>query len=183
MLLTRLKYWREQRGYSLRELAAKIQKGIKDGQSVKMSPATISLLENSKRPPHASTVKALATALGVEPGDLYEPAQTPASQEPVGLEQKYTPAINGQKVKNNKTSTTIKPARPTRVKKQPTGNFWISDDEGDVWGPFSQVDAERLKVKLGGQHQARVYEAASKAEARELHRAFLTRVARGHDAW
>jgi hypothetical protein len=49
----------------------------------------------------------------------------------------------------------------------------VIDHEGDAFGPFILEEADKLKGKLGGQHQARVYEAASKAEAREQHRQFL----------
>ncbi len=53
-------------------------------------------------------------------------------------------------------------------------------EEADPFRLDTAAEAERLKARLG---QTRVYEAAGKAEARELHRAFLIRVARGHDAW
>jgi transcriptional regulator with XRE-family HTH domain len=154
MLLTHLKYWRELPGYSLRELADKS----------KVPYSAISLLENGKREPQGRTSLKLAAALEVDLTALYS---LPAALEPTQL-------ING-----NKTITVIKPAR-TRTKKQQAGNCWVIDHEGDAFGPFVEVEAERLKGKLG---QARVYEAANKAEARELHRQFLIRVARGHDAW
>ncbi len=150
MFLTRLKYWRELRGYSVRQLAEKSGVGF----------TTISFLENIHRRPHGITVRKLATALDVEVADLYGP-------EPK-TEALIAQAINDKEtIKNNKL---------TWAKKQLAGNFWISDEDGDVWGPFIKAEADKLKEKLG---RARVYEAASKNDARELHRQFLTRVARG----
>jgi hypothetical protein len=95
------------------------------------------------------------------------------------LELKYTPV---QSVSDNKTITASQPVQ-RRTNKQTAGNSWIIDQDGDAFGPFIQTEAERLRVKLGGQHQARVYEGTSRAEANEQHRQFLIRVARGHDAW
>jgi hypothetical protein len=43
--------------------------------------------------------------------------------------------------------------------------------------------AYHLQEKLGGSHRTRVYKAEKKVEAWELHRQFLIKVARGHDAW
>ena len=158
MLLTRLKYWRELRGYSVRELA----------EISKVAYPAISLLENGKREPQGRTARKLAAALGIEVTELN------SQPGPVVLEQEYTQA---QSTSDNKTITVGKTAR---AKKQPAGSSWVIDQDGDAFGPFVMEEAERLKGKLG---QARVYEAASKNIARELHRAFLIRVARGHDAW
>lgn len=155
MLLNRLKSCRIAKGYSVRDLAAR--SGI--------DASNISLLENLKRSPHGKTVRTLAEALEVDVTDLYE-AEQPAQLIP--------PVVN-----TNETPTVIRPAR-SGVKKQPLGNCWVIDHEGDAFGPFVPAEAERLKGKLV---QARVYEAESKNDARELHRAFLVRVARGHDAW
>jgi transcriptional regulator with XRE-family HTH domain len=164
MLLTRLKYWREQRGYSLRELADKS----------KVPYSAISLLENLKREPQGRTVRKLAAALDVEVVDLHQP-------DPVVLEPKYTPA---QPANDNRIITPAKPVRTSKAaKKQPANYCWVVDFEGDAFGPFVLADAERLQGKLGGWHKARVYKAGSKAEAREMHRQFLIKVARGHDAW
>jgi transcriptional regulator with XRE-family HTH domain len=163
MLLTRLKYWRELRGYSLRELADKS----------KVPYSAISLLENLKREPQGRTARKLAAALGIEVVDLHQP-------DPVVLEPKYTPA---QPVNDNRIITPAKPVRTRAAKKQPANYCWVVDFEGDAFGPFEQAEADKLKGKLGGQHQARVYQAATRAEAREQHRAFLIRVARGHDVW
>jgi hypothetical protein len=55
-------------------------------------------------------------------------------------------------------------------------------EEADPFNVGSQAEADRLKARLGGQHQARVYEATSKFDAMELHRQLLIRVARGHDS-
>ncbi len=162
MLLTRLKYWREIRGLSLRELADKC----------KVPYSAISLLENGKREPQGRTARKLAQALDVEVGELY------SQLTPVVLEQEYTPA---ESTSVNKTITVSKPAR---AKKQPpASSSWVIDQDGDAFGPFILAEAERLRGKLGGQHQARVYEGTSRAEANEQHRQFLIRVARGHDAW
>lgn len=167
MYLNGLKYWRELRGYSVRELAEKSS----------VAYPTISLLENLKREPQRRNTGKLAVALGVEINQLYE--EPPVAQAaPV-----QTPPP--QSLNDNKTLTIIKPARPTRAKKQqqPVGNCWVIDFEGDAFGPFVLADAERLQEKLGGWHKARVYKAESKAEANEQHRQFLIRVIRGHDAW
>jgi transcriptional regulator with XRE-family HTH domain len=80
MLLTRLKYWRELRGYSLRELAGKS----------KVPYSAISLLENGKREPQGRTARKLAAALDVEVADLYD--QAPAAQEP-----KYTASATSKR--------------------------------------------------------------------------------------
>jgi transcriptional regulator with XRE-family HTH domain len=169
MLLTRLKHWRELRGYSLRELAEK--------STVPYS--AISLLENLKREPQGRTARKLAAALAVEVTELYD--QTPAAApEPV----QPTSVITLPPTNDNKTQTAaplIKPARSTRGKqKKPAGNCWVIDEDSDAFGPFIQAEADRLKGKLG---KARVYEAGSRFEAQELHRKFLIRVIRGHDAW
>jgi transcriptional regulator with XRE-family HTH domain len=157
MLLTRLKYWREHQGLSLRQLADKS----------KVPYSAISLLENGKREPQGRTVHKLAAALEVDVTALYE--QAPA-----------------QPVSDNKTITPIiEPARSTRAraKKQaapaPVSSFWVVDED-DTFGPFAQPDAERLKGKLD---RARVYEAASRSEASQQHIQFKIRVLRGHDAW
>ncbi len=165
MLLGRLKYWRMIRGYSVRELAAK--SGV--------DASSVSLLENLKRSPHGKTARDLAAALGVEVSDLYPPVTT--------LKPQQVKLINPIEQNANKTQTIIKAARG---KKKATISFWVIEKDRDDDDPFSvatQTEAERLKARLGGQHQARVYQAASKSEARELHRQFLIRVARGHDAW
>lgn len=165
MLLTRLKYWREFRGLSLRELAEKSQ----------VPYSAISLLENGKREPQGRTARKLAQALEVEPAELYELVLAPVAQEP-------------QAQPSNSSNETITPAKPVRtsraLKRQPVSAVtWVIDQDGDCFGPFVLADSERLQGKLGGYHQARVYAAADKAEARELHRQFLIRVTRGHDAW
>lgn len=169
MLLNRLKYWRELRGYSVRELAAR--SGI--------DASSISLLENLKRSPHGKTARTLAEALDVELADLYR------ESEPGELEIS-TALVTQPGINANKTQTAIKPARPTRSKAKPVISFWVIEKDQEEADPFkvsTQEEAERLKDRLGGQHQARIYEAASKFEAWELHRQFLIRVARGHDAW
>lgn len=163
MYLTRLKYWRELRGYSLRELADKS----------KIPYSAISLLENLKREPQGRTSRKLATALDVELTELYELSVVPES--PTHPSPEFIPTS----VNDNKTITTVKPSG-VRAKKRTDGNFWVVDHEGDAFGPFVPEEAERLKAKLG---QARVYQAANKFEAWELHRQFLIRVTRGHDAW
>lgn len=163
MLLSKLKYWREKRDYSLRKLAEKS----------KVPYSAISLLENLKREPQGRTVHKLAAALEVEVTDLYE----------------QTASAIIQSVNINKPITPAKPARSnrTRASKQPTVpalNWWVIDQEGDIiFGPFRQSDAERLQEKLGGHHQARVYEATSRSEASKQHNQFLIKVARGHDYW
>ncbi len=163
MLLTRLKELREQRSLSLRELADKS----------KVPYPTISLLENGKREPQGRTTRKLAAALDVEVTDLY-------SQEPVVLEQKHTPAISVPEVNDNKTIIGVKPARPTKVKTKPSGNFWLMDEDGREWGPYSQEEATERQVKLG---KTKIYEGSTRFEVWDKHRAFLIRVARGHDAW
>jgi transcriptional regulator with XRE-family HTH domain len=159
MLLIHLKACRMAKGYSLADLAEKT--GI--------NKSNISLLENLKRSPHGKTVRTLAAALEVEVTDLYEPD---------------TSAYNLPIVNANETPTVIfKPARPTRatrVKTKPAGNFWIMDEDGRDWGPYSQEEATERQVKFG---QARIYEGKNKFEVWDKHRAFLIRVARGHDAW
>jgi transcriptional regulator with XRE-family HTH domain len=161
MLLTRLKYWRELRGYSVRGLAEKSKVGF----------TTISFLENQHRPPHGTTASKLAAALGVEVADLYG-----LKPEPINH------AITND---NTKPITALKPARSNMAgaKKQPVISFWVIEkdqEEGDPFRTDTQAEADRLKARLG---QAKVYQAASKFEAWELHRQFLIRVARGYDAW
>src|SRR4051812_8569810 len=107
MFLNSLKYWRELRGYSVRELAEK--SGV--------AYPTISLLENLKRPPQRRNAGKLANALGVEINDLYQ--QAPAAQELPEPEQP---------VNDNKTLTDASPARPTRATKRlPASNYWLID--------------------------------------------------------
>ncbi len=172
MLLTRLKELRELRGYSLRGLAVKS----------KVPYSAISLLENGKREPQGRTARKLAAALAAEVTDLY-------SQGPVVLEQKYTPALVIPPTPNdNKKITPAKPTRPTRArgKKLPMISYWVIEKDQGEADPFnvsSQAEAERLKDRLGGQHQARVYQAATRFEAWDLHRQFMIRIIRGYDAW
>lgn len=161
MSLDRLNYWRTLRGYSIRELALLCD----------LDPSTIWQIEKHNRPAYGSTARKLAQVLAVEVSDLFS---APIATELIQVESDI------QEEPYNKHTEDTKPARSTRAKKQPAGSCWVIDQDGDAFGPFALEEAERLKGKLG---QARVYEAASKAEARELHRAFLVRVARGHDSW
>ncbi len=166
MLLTRLKELREQQGLSLRGLASKS----------KVPYSAISLLENGKREPQGRTARKLAQALEVEVTNLY-------GQEPVVLEQKHTPTISALMLNGNKTQTIIKLARSNKSKAKLVISFWVIEkdqEEGDPFNVGSQAEAERLKAWLG---LARIYQSATKFEALELHRQFLIRVARGHEAW
>lgn len=156
MILTNLKSYRLARGYSLRELARR--SGV--------DFTTIDRLERLHKNAQERTAYKLAEALRV---DLLALVAVEQPEPTLTKESIQTPTLS------------LKPARSTRAKKQPpAGNCWVIDHEGDAFGPFVQAEAERLKGKLG---QARVYEAESKNEARELHRAFLIRVVRGHDTW
>jgi transcriptional regulator with XRE-family HTH domain len=161
MLLTRLKYWRELRGYSLRELADKS----------KIPYSAISLLENGKREPQGRTARKLAAALEVELTALYE--QVPA---PV-LNVQHQPASN-----DNKTII----AATTRPRKRPAGiSFWVMENDPDQVEPFrldTLQEAQRLAGRLG-QGRARIYEAESKIQVWAEHRSFLVRVTRGQDHW
>jgi transcriptional regulator with XRE-family HTH domain len=185
LVLAGLKYWREQRGYSVRELAEK--SGV-------AYPA-VSILENLKRKPQPKTTWKLAEALGVERADLFTPPPSLAAQEVAQpINDNKTPAI----------TPVVKPARPTRAlqtlenrarakaKRQTApapalvSSFWVFEKDQEESEPFrldTEAQAERLKDRLGGQHQARVYEAASRSEASHQHIQFLIRVTRGHDAW
>lgn len=155
MQLNRLKYWRETRGLSLRELAEKS----------KIPYSAISLLENGKREPQGRTVHKLAQALGVEISELSELARAPAASN------------------DNKTVTRAS----VRKSNQPAPvSYWVYEKDQNESDPFrldTQAQAERLKDKLGGQHQARIYEAASRSDANKQHIQFLIRVTRGHDYW
>jgi transcriptional regulator with XRE-family HTH domain len=173
MLLTRLKYWREHQGLSLRKLAAKS----------KIPYSAISLLENGKREPQGRTVHKLAQALGVEVNEL-------SAEAPVVLEQKHTPAPVINHHENDKktiTESRTAIARPTRAKKKPApiSSFWIFENQenSDPFKLDTLSQARRLQEKLGGLHQARVYEATSRRDANEQHTEFLREVARGRSAW
>src|SRR4051812_40328112 len=111
MLLTRLKYWRELRGYTVRKLAEKSGVGF----------TTISFLENLHRPPQGTTASKLAAALDVEVVDLYGPEPAPVN-----------PAITND---NTKSLTLINPARPTRVrpKKVKLTGLWVGVESGHVY--------------------------------------------------
>jgi len=158
MILTSLKDCRLAKGYSLRQLA-------------KLSGVdftTIDRLERFHRPAQDRTVHKLANALGVEPIALYAVEQPKLTKESI-----QTPTAS------------IKPIRSTRSKAKPAISFWLieKDQEDDLFRTDNQDEAERLKVRLGGQQHARVYQAVTKFEAQEQHRQFLIRVIRGHDAW
>lgn len=177
MLLTRLKYWREHQRLSLRQLAAKS----------KIPYSAISLLENGKREPQGRTVHKLAAALGVELAELYGYEQLPAL---VVLEQKHTPVpVISHLNSDNKLITESRSAtvRPTRAKKKPApiSSFWIFENQenSDPFKLDTLSQARRLQEKLGGLHQARVYEATSRRDANEQHTEFLREVARGRGAW
>jgi len=60
-MLTRLRYWRNLKGYSVRELAER--SGV--------NASTITLVENQHRQPQGRIVRKLAEALEVEVKDLY----------------------------------------------------------------------------------------------------------------
>ncbi len=154
MVLTGLKQCRLNKGYSLRQLA-------------KLSGVDFTTIDQLERGREAQerTVHKLANALGVEPAALVA-----VEQPNLAIESIQTP------------TAVVKPIRSTKSKAKPVISFWVieKDQEDDPFRTDNQDVAERLKARLG---YARVYEAASKNEARELHRAFLTRVARGHDAW
>ncbi len=164
MLLTRLKYWRELRGYSLRELASK--------SAVPYS--AISLLENLKREPQGRTARRLAAVLEVELSELYE--QVPA---PV-LNATHQPASNDNK--------TITPATTRPGKRPTTGiSYWVieNDPDPDQIEPFrldTLQEAQRLAGRLGP-GRARIYEAENKSQVWAEHRAFLVRFNRGQDFW
>jgi HTH-type transcriptional regulator, competence development regulator len=61
--LTRLRWQRERRALSQKELAA----------TAGVSPVTISRIENGRDEPQPATIRKLAKALGVNPADLMEP--------------------------------------------------------------------------------------------------------------
>jgi len=63
VLLTRLRAWRERKGFSQEELAEKA--GI--------TRAALSRLENCHAPPRPGTLKRLAVALELKPEDLSDP--------------------------------------------------------------------------------------------------------------
>jgi transcriptional regulator with XRE-family HTH domain len=63
VLLTRLRWWRERKGFTQAELA----------ESAGITRAALSRLENLQAPPRASTLRALAKALKLKPEDLSEP--------------------------------------------------------------------------------------------------------------
>lgn len=129
----------------------------------------MSLLENLKREPQSRTARKRAGALAVEVTDLY-------TEAPVAL-------IIPTTINDNKTITFAKSGRSTRGKAKPVNSFWViekNQGESDPFNVSSEVEADRLKARLGGQHQARVYQAVSKFEAWELHWQFLIRVTRGH---
>lgn len=66
--LPHLRAWREWRGYSVRELSARavITTDTKEGaRGAHVGPATISYLENGRRPATSQTIAALASALGI----------------------------------------------------------------------------------------------------------------------
>jgi transcriptional regulator with XRE-family HTH domain len=62
----KLKHWRLARTMTIRDLAAR--SGV--------DHSAISLIERGKRHPHPSTIRKLAEALGVEPRELLEGADT-----------------------------------------------------------------------------------------------------------
>ncbi len=166
--LDRLNYWRTLRGYSIRKLA----------ELSKVNPSTVWNIEKYNRPTYGPTARKLAEGLGVKVTDLYAQAATDLTLTVLTIQEETY----------KKHTALIKPARPTRAKDKVKTviSFWVIEkdqEEGDPFNVGSLTEAERLKARLGGQHQARVYEAASKFEAWELHRQFLIRVARGHDAW
>lgn len=155
MVLTSLKSCRLARGYSLRQLA-----GLSG-----VDFTTIDRLEHGREAQERTTHK-LAKALGVEPTALV------AVEQPAPV------------IENIQTPTVVNnPTRSRASKQSAVNSFWVIEqghEDGDPFRADSQDEAERLKKRLG---RARVYEAASKNDAREQHRAFLVRVARGHDAW
>jgi transcriptional regulator with XRE-family HTH domain len=164
MLLTRLKYWRELRSYSLRELAGKSN----------IPYSAISLLENLKREPQGRTACKLAAALEVPITNLYDlvlPEQAQPAPAPIN---------------DNKTITAAIQPDSNRPSRRPAGNsYWIIENDPDQVEPFrlyNREEAERLRARLGP-GRARVYEAQSKSQANEMHRAFLIRVNRGQDFW
>jgi transcriptional regulator with XRE-family HTH domain len=57
----RLRYWRNFRAFTVRELADKAE----------VTPATITKIENHGHLPTNTVIRKLATALGIEPGQLY----------------------------------------------------------------------------------------------------------------
>jgi transcriptional regulator with XRE-family HTH domain len=154
ILLTRLKYWRELRGYSVRELA-----GLSG-----VNYTTISLIENRKRGAQPKTVHDLAVALAVE----VSLSHTPPAPITAPLESA-----------NNYANSTIPLAR-TRARKVKLTGLWVGVEAGHVYLARDQEAADYLKGQFG---RVRVYRADSWKEADELHRSFIAREKLGRDAW
>jgi XRE family transcriptional regulator, regulator of sulfur utilization len=61
LVIVLLRHWREQRGYSVRELAKRANVGF----------VTISRIENGHVSPTVAMLEKLASALGIEIGDFF----------------------------------------------------------------------------------------------------------------
>jgi transcriptional regulator with XRE-family HTH domain len=123
---------------------------------------TIDRLERG-RAAQERTAHKLAAALEVAPAALYAVEQPEPTSRNI-----QTPTIS-----------VVSPAR-TRARKIKLTGLWVGVEAGHVYLARDQEAADHLKEQFG---RVRVYRVADWKEAAETHRAFLTRVAGGRDAW
>jgi transcriptional regulator with XRE-family HTH domain len=80
----RVRELREARGWT------QVQLGVYAG----ISPSTVNLIEHGHRNPNTTTLQKLATALGVEPGDLFTESDSPKVSAPPSLQPSFNDVLS-----------------------------------------------------------------------------------------
>ncbi len=154
-----LKEHRSQQGLSVRQLAEK--SGV--------NPSAISLIENDRRRAQQLTLSKLAAALDVPP-DTFSTLLDTAAAERGRLSQRKQSERKRQQSQTlataaaTSTSAGTRPIQPARSWKK---DYWVFDNEGTPYGPFTEDTARRLHGKLA---DAYLCQAASLTAAGEQYR-------------